>query len=315
MAAKSTRFYARGIAGRDRHYWRAGGSAVAGGAGRAGSRPADEVHQQHEAMGPGDAHASRRLWQAPVCQTEQSPHRLGHETLALRRAAEPLQPLQLQHGYFHMLPNCVANTFDGLIAQKVSIYICPSDRNVSPYPSGRSVLAGQGQLRRQLGAVHRSASERLPRCRRHLAPFGSDKFHQRGRIDELPAGNAARRNHRWHFEHAADVGSHHPSATPNSATAAAISTTTAPAARSFRRSTRPIPASIPSSTPSPARTTCPGCPVRRPPTGTLPPAAGIPAESWLRIATAPCALCPNSVALGVWRSVSTMNEGVPASLD
>jgi prepilin-type processing-associated H-X9-DG protein len=38
----------------------------------------------------------------------------------------------------HQPPNCVANTFDGLVAQKVSISICPSDRNVSPYHQGRA---------------------------------------------------------------------------------------------------------------------------------------------------------------------------------
>src|SRR5438477_2858205 len=49
----SASVHAGGTARRDRHYWRAGGAAVAGGAGGAGSGAADVVWQCHPAVGAG----------------------------------------------------------------------------------------------------------------------------------------------------------------------------------------------------------------------------------------------------------------------
>ena len=77
-------------------------------------------------------------------------------------------------GYFEV-PNCVANTFDGLVAVKVPIYICPSDRNVSPYHQGDQYWRAKGSYVVNWGPYTDPfpTSQTKPYI---IAPFGSKDF-------------------------------------------------------------------------------------------------------------------------------------------
>ena len=78
-------------------------------------------------------------------------------------------------GFFEV-PNCIANTFDGLIAQRVSIYICPSDRNVSPFHQGDTFWRAKGSYVVNWGPYtdpYPMTGQPLPTT---LAPFGSKNF-------------------------------------------------------------------------------------------------------------------------------------------
>jgi prepilin-type N-terminal cleavage/methylation domain-containing protein/prepilin-type processing-associated H-X9-DG protein len=72
-------------------------------------------------------------------------------------------------------PNCVANTFDGLIAQRVPIYICPSDRNVSPYHQGDQFFRAKGSYVLNWGPFMDPFPTGVP-LPSTLAPFGSRNF-------------------------------------------------------------------------------------------------------------------------------------------
>ena len=86
-------------------------------------------------------------------------------------------------GYFEV-PNCVANTFDGLVAQKVSIYICPSDRNVSPYHQGDQYWRAKGSYVCNWGPyTDPYTTAPLPTI---LAPFGSTGFVNNGGSTNFP---------------------------------------------------------------------------------------------------------------------------------
>jgi len=77
-------------------------------------------------------------------------------------------------GFFEA-PNCVASTFEGVIAQRVSIYICPSDRNVSPYHQGDVSWRAKGSYVVNWGPYANPfpTSAQLPQA---TAPFGSRNF-------------------------------------------------------------------------------------------------------------------------------------------
>jgi len=77
-------------------------------------------------------------------------------------------------GFFEV-PNCVANTFDGLIAVRVPIYICPSDRNVSPFHQGDQYWRAKGSYVVNWGPYAKPLPTGgiLPQA---LAPFGSKNF-------------------------------------------------------------------------------------------------------------------------------------------
>lgn len=86
---------------------------------------------------------------------------------------------------FHEAPNCVANTFDGLIAQRVAIYICPSDRNVSPYHQGDASWRAKGSYVVNWGPYTDPfpQSVNLPQT---TAPFGSKDFKSTGNSTNDP---------------------------------------------------------------------------------------------------------------------------------
>jgi prepilin-type N-terminal cleavage/methylation domain-containing protein len=77
-------------------------------------------------------------------------------------------------GYFEV-PNCVANTFDGLVAQQVNIYICPSDRPKSPFHQGDQFWRAKGSYVLNWGPYTDpfDLSQPLPQS---LAPFGAKDF-------------------------------------------------------------------------------------------------------------------------------------------
>jgi prepilin-type N-terminal cleavage/methylation domain-containing protein/prepilin-type processing-associated H-X9-DG protein len=87
-------------------------------------------------------------------------------------------------GFFEV-PNCVANTFDGLIAQRVSIYICPSDRNVSPFHQGDQYWRAKGSYVVNWGPYTDPYPSSLP-LPQALAPFGSKGFTNAGGSTNLP---------------------------------------------------------------------------------------------------------------------------------
>jgi len=81
-------------------------------------------------------------------------------------------------GFFEV-PNCIANTFDGLIAQRIPIYICPSDRNVSPFHQGDTFWRAKGSYVVNWGpyADPFPTGVTLPQA---SAPFGSKNFTKAG---------------------------------------------------------------------------------------------------------------------------------------
>src|SRR5437763_2227895 len=89
-------------------------------------------------------------------------------------------------GFFEV-PNCVANTYDGLVAVKVPIYICPSDRNVSPYHQGDASWRAKGSYVINWGPytdpLTPPANGILPTI---LAPFGSRGFTSSGTSTSTP---------------------------------------------------------------------------------------------------------------------------------
>jgi prepilin-type N-terminal cleavage/methylation domain-containing protein/prepilin-type processing-associated H-X9-DG protein len=86
---------------------------------------------------------------------------------------------------FHQPPNCIANTFDGLIAQRVAIYICPSDRNVSPYHQGDPSWRAKGSYVLNWGPFTDPFPTNVP-LPQVTAPFGSKDFKSTGNSTNDP---------------------------------------------------------------------------------------------------------------------------------
>jgi len=87
-------------------------------------------------------------------------------------------------GYFEA-PNCIANTFDGLVAVKIPIYICPSDRNVSPYHQGDASWRAKGSYVCNWGPYTDPLPSGLP-IPQSLAPFGKKDFVNNGGSTNFP---------------------------------------------------------------------------------------------------------------------------------
>jgi len=87
-------------------------------------------------------------------------------------------------GFFEP-PNCIANTFDGLIAVKVPTYICPSDRNVSPYHQGDASWRAKGSYVVNWGPYTDPFPTGVP-LPQPLAPFGSKNFTSTGNSTNDP---------------------------------------------------------------------------------------------------------------------------------
>jgi prepilin-type N-terminal cleavage/methylation domain-containing protein/prepilin-type processing-associated H-X9-DG protein len=214
---------------------------------------------------------------------------------------------------FHMPPNCVANTFEGLIAQRVSIYICPSDRYVSPFHQGDQFWRAKGSYVCNWGPYtdpHPSTSP-LPS---HNAPFGSDKFTNAGgstnfpletRLAEISDGTSSTLLMSEVIIHPQALlrdrrGDQHNDGpgctifqtinTPNSGIDSIID---AIACQNF----------------------LPWMPCSPTANGHITARSRHPSGVMASYCDGSVGFVPNSVALGVWRSVSTMNEGVAASLD
>lgn len=86
---------------------------------------------------------------------------------------------------FHEAPNCIANTFDGLIAQRVNIYICPSDRNVPPYHQGDASWRAKGSYVLNWGPFMEPYPTGVPLPQVN-APFGSKDFKAAGNSTNDP---------------------------------------------------------------------------------------------------------------------------------
>jgi prepilin-type N-terminal cleavage/methylation domain-containing protein len=134
-------------------------------------------------------------------------------------------------GYFEP-PNCVANTFEGLVAQRVSIYICPSDRNVSPFHQGDQFWRAKGSYVVNWGPYMEPfpTGQTLPQA---LAPFGSKNFTTAGGSTNDPLQTALPKS-----PTVRPIRCYSPKSSftrsPASVTAEAIFTTTATAAQSFK---------------------------------------------------------------------------------
>jgi len=88
------------------------------------------------------------------------------------------QALYSQYNFtigFFQPPNCVANTFNGLVAMRLPMYICPSDRNVSPFHQGDQYWRSKGSYVVNWGpyADPFPTSGQKPQA---TAPFGSKDF-------------------------------------------------------------------------------------------------------------------------------------------
>jgi prepilin-type N-terminal cleavage/methylation domain-containing protein/prepilin-type processing-associated H-X9-DG protein len=214
---------------------------------------------------------------------------------------------------FHVAPNCISNTFNGLIAQPVSIYICPSDRFVSPFHQGDAAWRSKGSYVVNWGPYTNPypTSSPLPS---HNAPFGSDKFTSAGtstnfpletRLAEITDGTsstllmseviihpqATLRDRRGDQHNDDNGGSIFQTVnTPNSG----IDSITAAIA---------------------CQNLLPWLPCSPSANGHIAARSRHPGGVMAAYCDGSVRFVPNNVALAVWRGVSTMNEGVPASLD
>jgi prepilin-type N-terminal cleavage/methylation domain-containing protein/prepilin-type processing-associated H-X9-DG protein len=81
-------------------------------------------------------------------------------------------------GFFEA-PNCIANTFDGLIAQRVPIYVCPSDRGTKPFHQGDASWRAKGSYVVNWGPFQDPFPTGTP-LPATTAPFGSRAFTSAG---------------------------------------------------------------------------------------------------------------------------------------
>jgi prepilin-type N-terminal cleavage/methylation domain-containing protein/prepilin-type processing-associated H-X9-DG protein len=100
--------------------------------------------------------------------------------------------LASQYNYavgFPTPPNCVANTENGLIAARVSTYICPSDRGAPPLHRGDASWRAKGSYALNWGPFQEPyplATLPLPTT---TAPFGSRGFVRNGTSTSVPLEN------------------------------------------------------------------------------------------------------------------------------
>jgi prepilin-type N-terminal cleavage/methylation domain-containing protein/prepilin-type processing-associated H-X9-DG protein len=215
-------------------------------------------------------------------------------------------------GYFEV-PNCIANTFDGLVAQRVSIYICPSDRNVSPFHQGDQFWRAKGSYVVNWGPYMEPfpTGQTLPQV---LAPFGSKNFTTAGgstndplqtRFAEITDGTSSTlmfseviihpisslRDRRGDFHN--DGNGFSIFQTVNTPNSGIDSIKDAIACQNY----------------------LPFMPCSPTPNGHIAARSRHPSGVMASYCDGSVRFVPNNVALNVWQTISTMNDGVVASLD
>jgi prepilin-type N-terminal cleavage/methylation domain-containing protein len=215
-------------------------------------------------------------------------------------------------GFFEV-PNCVANSFDGLVAVRVPIYICPSDRNVSPFHQGDQYWRAKGSYVLNWGPYQDPFPTNIPKPQA-LAPFGSKDFVTNNpstsspletRLAEITDGTSntllmseviihpisSLRDRRGDFHNDGNGCSIFQTInTPNSGI---DSISDAIACQNYLPS---MPCTPTANGHIAARSRHPG---------------GVLAS----LCDGSVRFVPNNIALSVWQTLSTMNDGVPVSLD